>query len=244
MNKYDLKNDFKPRDSVIMDTKALEKERQEELFNRNKGKLEDRTRALFEKAMENLEKYGPDDYRTQMMMDFLYICDEIKEVIYTVDSVQTMFLFMDEAMVTFDSALKLNNEILSGSLQTKYGPFARMKQRRKLRKAARNNKNRIKNMIIQIEGLFQMTQDMSVSVRNAMQKIRARLNYQKDNMDKLKAKGKVAETTSTENSSLDVFAKYAKEYHVDISKYNGKDDKSPKPDAKPDGSDDISDIIG
>ena len=111
MNKYDLKNDVKERDTVLMDTQALAKERQEELFNRNKGKLEERTRTLFEKAMENLEKYGADDYRTQMMMDFLYVCDEIKEVIYTVDSVQTMFLFMDEAMSTFDSVLKHNNEI-------------------------------------------------------------------------------------------------------------------------------------
>ena len=97
-------------------------------------------------------------------------------------------------------------------------------------------------MIIQIEGLFQMTQNMSVSVRNAMQKIRTRLEYQKTSMASLKAKGKVAETTSTENTSLGVFQKYAKQYNVDISGVDTKGNS--KPDTKPAGSDDISDIIG
>lgn len=243
MNKYDLKNDVKERDTVLMDTQQLAKERQEEIFNRNKNKLEDRTRTLFDKAMENLEKYGPEDYRTQMMMDFLYVCDEIKEVIYTIDSVQTMFLFMDEAMCTFDSVLKLNNEILVNSLSSNYGFLARIKQKRRMKKAIRNNNNRVKSMIMQIEGLFQMTQDMSVSVRGAMERIRGRLSYQRTRMEKLKSKGKVSAAVSTENSSVEVFNKYAKQYNVDVTNIgagNGSTDSAPKPAGS---GDDISDIL-
>ncbi len=243
MNKYDLKNDVKERDTVLMDTQQLAKERQEEIFNRNKNKLEDRTRTLFDKAMENLEKYGPEDYRTQMMMDFLYVCDEIKEVIYTIDSVQTMFLFMDEAMCTFDSVLKLNNEILVNSLSSNYGFLARIKQKRRMKKAIRNNNNRVKSMIMQIEGLFQMTQDMSVSVRGAMERIRGRLSYQRTRMEKLKSKGKVSAAVSTENSSVEVFNKYAKQYNVDVTNIgagNDSTDSAPKPAGS---GDDISDIL-
>ena len=163
------------------------------------------------------EKYGTEDYRTQIMAMFLDLALQMKEVIELISGVQTAMQCIGQAIDCVDDLLNMQEEMLEGSLAQNYGLFERMKRKRKINRAMRNNRNRMKQMCASIEG----GQKMALDMVNALRKSCGRMKL---STEKSFAKQKKSDSKGGTNISGDsAITPAARKFMDDLRAQNGGD---------------------
>ena len=135
------------------------------------------------------EKYGTEDYRTQIMAMFLDLALQMKEVIELISGVQTAMQCIGQAIDCVDDLLNMQEEMLEGSLSQNYGLFERWKRKRKINRAMRNNRNRMKQMCASIEGGQKMALDMVNALRKSCGKMKLSTEKSFEKQKKSESKG-------------------------------------------------------
>lgn len=132
--------------------------------------MDDKIEELARKAIEFYDLYGAEDYRYQMMVTFLDVAFQMKDAIALISSVQVATSYLSTAIQFIDDSILYEDSFNEQLLSQNYGLFARLKRRRMMRRASRNNKKRletaIKNMVARVEMAHEITDSLRVGFEN------------------------------------------------------------------------------
>ena len=129
--------------------------------------------TLAERAIVFEDRYGVDDYRTQLMTMFLEVTLQMKSVIDLLNDVGVALQCIGQAIGCVDDILNLQQEILEGSLGQKYGFWERLRRKRRLRRAIRNNVARMTQMADMLIGSQKMAMSIVTSLQKSCVKMKA-----------------------------------------------------------------------
>lgn len=133
--------------------------------------LDARVQTLCAKAIEYEDKFGKDNFRTMILVTTLEVVLQMKDAIDLLSDVGIALQCIGQAIGCVDEAFKLQQDVLDSTLNTKYGFMARMKTRRKIKKAMRNNVNRMKQMVDMVVGV----QSIGFSLIESLRKMGVRM---------------------------------------------------------------------
>ena len=142
-------------------TTEIDRELQERQLQERMVKLDQRMESVLTKYLEFEATYGENDYRTTLMKSVLETAVAMRDIINTLSGIKEAFSYMFEAMDIVDLTFNIFQEGLLSSTKTSYGFFARMKQKRQIKKAIRNNVNRM-NQITTMMGAMQNIADTTI----------------------------------------------------------------------------------
>lgn len=134
--------------------------------------FDQQVQLLGERALAFKEQYGIDSEFTQIMMTFLQLTLEVKSTIDLLNDIGIALQCIGQAMSCIDDVLNVFQEVLDFSMGTRYGFWERMRRRRKLRRAMRNNTARMKQTVDMLVGSQNLAMSMIGSLRTAMDKMR------------------------------------------------------------------------
>ena len=177
----------KQKTKSLMDgiKERVETEQKENEMEIRKQKLEERLQNTLTKYIEFEQDYGEEDYRTVMMKSILETAVVMKDTIKTLEGMKEAFQYMFEAMDIVDMVFNLFQDSLQNSLGNNYGFFARLKQRRRLKKALRNNVNRMKQIGTMVSGMG----DLSVSITKTLQQSSMKMKKKMAKQNQKNSKG-------------------------------------------------------
>lgn len=151
---------------------ALEMEKKKREKERRAQKFDASLQQLAEKAVDTLMEQGQDSVMGNLMVTFLDVALEMKSMISTLNSINMAMECINDAIGFIDSALDFDQQMISDSLKQNYGFIQRVKQKRQMKKAMRNNLNRVK-MIIQS---ITMKYDMATQMLDGFGRMSTRIN--------------------------------------------------------------------
>lgn len=173
--------------------RELEGERRIRDMEARLAKLGEGSRKIAEQAAEFALEYGNDDFRTEMMVDFLDMVLEIQDSIKLLKATSTVMNVLSQAISLVDDIVNFNEDALLQSTQKRYGFFQRWRAKRRMRKAIRNNNARMLAVYDTILAQQEMAQDMTESLREAAMRMRIRrqklLEKREDKKRKMAKKG-------------------------------------------------------
>ncbi len=168
-------------------TKAeLEAKRRQAEYDKERRRVEvdDRLNTLAEKTADFIELYGEQDYRSQMMVSFLDVALEMKDVIETLTAVNVAMSCIFEAIEFIDNAINFDTELQQASLQHDYGLFARWKRRRRIRKVIRNTQNRMQAAVDNILAQQELGNVIIDSLRSATERMQFTMRRREEKRQK------------------------------------------------------------
>lgn len=221
----------------------LERERKQKMQEYD-GKI----MGLAEKTIDFIEEYGEEDFRPQMLLSFLDVALEMKDVIKMLDGINVAMSCIFEAISFIDTAINFDTALQEESLQQSYGFFARWKRKRRMRRVIRNNQNRMNVAIDNILGQQKMAQDISESLRASCTHMRLTMNKRdekrKKQEEKKIAQGKATPAPAGPSKAQALIAELMKARGEKQESGAGSAPSVPSAGARPaGGTDDISDIL-
>ncbi len=198
---------FEDRANEVAHEKEMKRKNQD--FDAKLEKLANKTVDILMESNED------NDFLAEMMTSFLDVALEMKRVIKTLDSINIATGCIYEAISFVDVAINYNDGLQKSSLQQDHGFFSRWKRKRQIRKAIRNNNNRMKSAIDSILGQFEMSQEIVESLRVMSERMHISMAKGKAKREKRAAKKGVTLTpTLKENGTSpakELIAKIMKE---------------------------------
>lgn len=135
--------------------------------------MDAKIKELADKAIEFCNLYGEEDYRYQMMVTFLDVAFQMKDAIALISSVQVATSYLSTAIQFIDDSILYEDNFNEQMLARNYGLFARLKRRRMVRRASRNNRRRLETAINNMTVRVEMAHDVTDSLRQGFEKMRA-----------------------------------------------------------------------
>lgn len=203
--------------------RELEEKQREEAFKKFRLNYDKKLDKIAEKGANYLEKYGEDDYRTQIYVELYDAITSYGEMIDILEGSNDLMSCMDDIIKFMDQALNFNLATMQSWNQQKYGFFKRWKIKREFKKSLRNNKNRMK------VSLQFMTNNMTM-LKSFVKEMKKQLSKFKLKQNKGKKGGSQASSTT-----LDIF-------RSKLANKSGNVDGAPTPSASSSGSN-IDDIL-
>lgn len=222
----------------------LDEDELKRLKEKKKEQINAKLETTYRNAERYLEKYGEEDYRTQLMMLLLEISDYFLDVIDMIESFQEFDGLFNDVMGLFDISNEINEQYRQQQLAKDYGFFARRKKKKEIRKAQENNRQRIKMTLYNIQMSIESATTMAEEMKGMVEDIKHTMEATAQQKNKKNKKAGTA--VSPSQSSMDVFNRYR-------AKYTGTDGgEAPK--VRPQGgstgapkggsgSDDINDVL-
>ena len=124
-----------------------------------KEELDKRLKQLRNRMFSFAEKYGINDYRTQLMIQLHDVGLVIRDSVELIDATTVAMSYMFEAVTFFDDVMQYQQDLLLSSTEKKYGLFQWIKNKILERKAKKNLVNRMKtitNRMAMIQDISQM----------------------------------------------------------------------------------------
>ena len=149
----------------------IEKMRRERARKQRSAQFDAKLKELANKAVDFRLKYGENNYLTELMMTFLEVATQLKEVVEVLSAVNVAMECLSDAIGFIDAAISFDEKLFDDSLQQKYGVLARWKRRRKARKAIRNNVGRVQAIVEGITMKYQMAIEVMGSLKTACVKM-------------------------------------------------------------------------
>ena len=144
-----------------------QQQRQLEELKERSAALDAKIEELAEKTADFTLEYGADDFRAQMMMAYLEVAIEMKEAVKMIQGANDAIAFIYEAVDFIDESMNVNSTLQKQSLKSKYGLFSRIKNRILNRRVARNNINRVNQMMDKLVAQRNIAQNVMDSLRRA-----------------------------------------------------------------------------
>ena len=229
--------------------RKLDGERQTREMKEQLDRLNASCTRIAEQAAEFATQDGDDDFRTETMTEFLDMLIEINESMKLFSATSSVMATIAEAIHMVDDVMQFNSEALRSTTGKKYGFFQRLRDRRRVNKAIRNNRERMIAMYDSILAQQRVAENMTDALGRAAAEMRERRDRLKAKRAKknakLAAKGKTAVRFSEGGAAARMVAA------IIASKSGGE---TPAPDVPPaptsapggtttDGVPDISDLI-
>lgn len=183
-----------PFSDIEAEVGVLERERKKQQKERE---VDRRIGDLAEQTASFIMEYGEDYYLSELMMSYLEVALEMQNTVRALSATNMAMQCIFSTIDFLDEALGFYEELQNASLQKNYGFFARMKSRRRLKKVITNNKRRISLAIDNMVGQQRMAQNISESLKDAVDKMHGAMAKQKAKRAKKEAKGKVAPKGTT-----------------------------------------------
>ena len=144
-------------------------------YKEQKQKFDQKIQELADQAAVFYNQYGEEDWRTSLLVNFLDLSLQMKDIIEIVTAFNVANEIIFHAMNLMNTSLNMTNGMMLEVGQNSISPF---KQKLMMRRAIRHNKNTVKNMIEQMKTSIQMAsltadmyQDLSVSITGVMNKL-------------------------------------------------------------------------
>ena len=172
---------------------AREKERKEQHFEEGLSKLVDK---VIEEELKAQQNQGQQTIIGEVLMTFLDVALEMKEMMKTMQAINVAMECLGDAIGFLDQALEFDNQLISNSLEVKYGFFQRWKQKQQQKKAMKNNMHRMEMVVQSITMKYQMATSMMDMFGSMNTKLHKMMNLR---MEK-RQKAKKVETTVSSNA--------------------------------------------
>ena len=190
-------------------TTEIDRELQERQLQERMVKLDQRMESVLSKYLEFEALYGENDYRTTLMKSVLETAVAMRDIINTLSGIKEAFSYMFEAMDIVDLTFNIFQEGLLSSTKANYGFFARMKQKRQIRKAIKNNVNRM-SQITTMMGAMQNIADTTVmAIAKSSRKMQTAMTKRNKKLNK--KNGGTSTPTDGTPSAVDQMIARAKE---------------------------------
>ena len=187
----DLDTEVKTKMAEIEE--ELARVKQEEAIKKFRLNYNKKLEKIADKGASYLEKYGEEDYRTQIYVELYDAITSYGEMIDILEGSNDLMSCMDDIIKFMDQALNFNLNTLQSWNREKYGFFKKWKIRREFRKSLKNNRNRM-----QVSLQF-MTNNM-VMLKSFVKEMKKQLTKFKLKQNKGKKGG-----TQASNTTLDIF---------------------------------------
>lgn len=161
------------------------------------------TKRTYENAQRYLEKYGEEDERTQTMLLLLDVSDYFLEAMDIIESHHDLDNLFNEIMGLFDASYEMVYLDQAQQAAKDRGFFARLKVKRKIKKAQKNNKNRIRLILYQMKIVLNTDSNIPEDSRKTGKSLRETLDEATNNNS-----GKI----SVNDSAINIFDKYKAKY--------------------------------
>lgn len=182
---------------------TVEKEAKERQLQDAKKKLDLKLADLEQQMFHFAELYGIEDYRTQLMMQLHEVSVVALEQVELINGVTVATSYLFDTIEFFDEALNFQDEMMSTSLQKKYGLFARFKNWVRGRRVTRNISNRMAMFSTRIRQIQGISQAIVTSISKATMDAQKKMER-----NKVKQSKKNPSATSTESRSLQMVREY------------------------------------
>jgi len=159
---------YDPNAELQSDLEKMKLERQRK--NRSE-QFDKRLVDLANKAVDFRIKYGDEHYLTELMVTFLDVALQLKEVIEVLAAVNVAMECLSDAIGFIDAAISFDEQLFKESTEQKYGFFARMRRRRLAKRAMRNNVGRMKSMVQGLMDKYKMAIGITTSLKNSCAKM-------------------------------------------------------------------------
>jgi len=144
-------------------------------FKEQKQKFDQKIQELADQAAVFYNNYGEEDWRTSLLVNFLDLSLQMKDIIEIVTAFNVANEIMFHAMNLMNTSLNMTNGMMLEVGQQTVNP---LKQKFMMWRAIRNNKRTVKNMIGQMKTSIQMAsltadmyQGLSLSITRVMNKL-------------------------------------------------------------------------
>lgn len=149
-------------------------------FQDQKKKFNAKIDELANQAAEFYKAYGEDDWRTSLLVNFLDLSLQMKDIIEVVTAFNLANEIIFHALGLMNTSLNMTNGMMLEVGQGQPSPF---KQKMMMRRALRNNRNTVKNMIMQMKTSIEMaslTADMYQNLSFSISKIITKMNGKRE----------------------------------------------------------------
>ena len=220
-----------------VEARRLERER-----NNKQKNFDTKLEKLTKTAVEFEQKYGKDHDMTVLLVTFLDVALEMKNLMETMTAINVAMECMNDAIQFLDTAIDFDNMMIEQSLDQNYGFFARMRHKRKMKKAIRNNIGRMRQIADGLKMKYSMATDMMKALSGVSSQLKTSIVKSKKKKEakaeKARKKGLPVEEVTPTAAEL---------YIADYKKRNGLDDGEEGTEKTPDtatgsGSSDVSNI--
>lgn len=222
--------------------KQVEEAMQKNKFNEQKKQFEAKIEELANRAAEFYEKYGEEDWRTSLLVNFLDMSLQMQDIIEVIQSFNIANEIIFGALGLMNTSLEMSNGFMI-DLATQQQPT--WKRKMMYRKALRNNRRTVKAMVDQMMVSIEMAsltagmyEGLSVSIASMMDKMNGKRAKQKAKAEKKAGEG--GSNSMGNGRGLDLVKKKITEQGGTVSPSSGS---SSAPSAPAGGSTGIDDIL-
>ncbi len=238
------------RDTLGEIETAVDTKEKERVLRQKRETFDDKLVELGNKTIDYMMRQDENSQViTEMMTSFLEVALQMRSVMDTISALNQAMGCITEAITFVDQAIDFNHALMETTMVKNYGWFARLRNKMRIRKAVKNNVNRMLMTIDTITGQFEMSQEvvsalsvMSDRIRLSMDKTRLKRAKKEAKRAKREPEVRAQDTASPVKSFLETLMK---ERGIDPKTTgSASTDSAPAEDGgKKGGPSDISDII-
>lgn len=173
--------------SAALDIKSSRDETMEKIkFQGQKEAFDAKIQELASKAAEFYQKYGEEDWRTSLLVNFLDLSLQMQDIIEVITAFNVANEIIFHAMNLMNTSLQMSNGMMLNMGAPQTSP---LKQKMMMRKAMRNNRKTVVSMIEQMKMSIEMAsmtagmyEGLSTSISGILEKMngkRAKKNAKK-----------------------------------------------------------------
>lgn len=173
--------------------KQVEEAMQKNKFNMQKKQFEEKIEELANRAAEFYEKYGEEDWRTSLLVNFLDMSLQMQDIIEVVQSFNIANEIIFGALGLMNTSLEMSNGFMVDLATQQQSSF---KRKMIYRKALRNNRKTVKAMVSQMMVSIEMAsltagmyEGLSVSIASMMDKMNGKRAKEKAKAQKKAGEG-------------------------------------------------------
>ena len=138
----------------------------------NKEKFAQQIANIHERAVNFCTKYGQEDWRTQLMVNFLDVLYMVQDTMEVIESVREVADCMNYMMTFTNNTLQIMDQMMTVKVQNG-GLFANMRAKAQSRKYSRSLTQQFEQVSAYMQGISQMGVSMSASMQMMSAKMRA-----------------------------------------------------------------------
>lgn len=188
---------FESNDSAVSEMQqAADKSMQKLKFERQKREFDAKLQELATKAADFYQRYGEEDWRTSLLVNFLDLSLQMQDIIEVITAFNVANEIIFHSMNLMNTSLEMSSGMMMEMANRKSSPFM---QRRMMKKAMAQNRKTVKSMLDQMKMSIEMAAEtagmyekMSGSISGIMDKM---------NMKREKSRAKNAKNPTPSTSA-------------------------------------------
>lgn len=188
---------FESNDSAVSEMQqAADKSMQKLKFDRQKREFDAKLQELATKAADFYQKYGEDDWRTSLLVNFLDLSLQMQDIIEVITAFNVANEIIFHSMNLMNTSLEMSSGMMMEMANRQTNPI---KHRFMMRKAMAQNRKTVKSMLDQMKISIEMAAETAGMYEKMSGSISGIMN--KMNMKREKSRAKNAQNTSASTSA-------------------------------------------